>query len=298
MTCAAVVVTYNRRELLQETLRGLFAQTTAPDVIYVIDNASTDGTGEALRPLLEADRIRYLRLATNTGGAGGFAFGLNQAARDGHDWIWTMDDDVEPRPDALQVMLSYTGISECINATKIFTANGEVQYWEQYFDFATGRLIDLKNSSFQNGKKWCGTNVACFEGMLVSRRVLEQVGAPDPEYFIYHDDTLFGIRASLVTNVIFVRDAVFDKKIYGYGAVSPMRVYYHVRNVFLLRREAFGTGFFGAPTKITKFLFFINMMYYTLAALREQPRWRILNYLVRGWRDGLRGVSGRLPTLP
>ena len=45
----AVVVTYNRRELLQTTLAGIAAGTRVPDAVVVVDNASTDGTAEYLR---------------------------------------------------------------------------------------------------------------------------------------------------------------------------------------------------------------------------------------------------------
>jgi hypothetical protein len=45
----AVVVAYNRRELLLEVLQALAHQTLAPDVVVVVDNASTDGTSDAVR---------------------------------------------------------------------------------------------------------------------------------------------------------------------------------------------------------------------------------------------------------
>ena len=45
----AVVVTWNRRDLLEESLAALAAQTLAPAAVVVVDNASTDGTTELLR---------------------------------------------------------------------------------------------------------------------------------------------------------------------------------------------------------------------------------------------------------
>ena len=41
---AAVVVTYNRRDLLEQCLQALLGQT-APCTVLLVDNASTDGTG-------------------------------------------------------------------------------------------------------------------------------------------------------------------------------------------------------------------------------------------------------------
>ncbi|RLA43932.1 MAG: glycosyl transferase, family 2, partial [Gammaproteobacteria bacterium] len=198
MKIAAVVVTFNRKDMLLETLRGLRQQTRKLDRIYLINNASTDGTEELLRSenILDWDNLDYCPLDKNTGGAGGFATGMQLAYDAGYDWIWTMDDDIEPDQNALQELLKYSDISQCMNSTKIFTQNNETQYWEQYFDFATARLIDLKNASFHNGRDWCTVNVACFEGMLVHRNIIDKIGLPEADYFIYHDDTVFGIKAS------------------------------------------------------------------------------------------------------
>ena len=68
---AAVVVTYNRRQLLNENLTCLLAQSRPVDII-VIDNASTDGTFESLGELIDSGRINYYNTGSNLGGAGGF----------------------------------------------------------------------------------------------------------------------------------------------------------------------------------------------------------------------------------
>lgn len=291
MKIAAIVVTFNRKELLLKTLEGLESQTHPVDHIFVIDNASVDGTKEMLNQegVLDLSSISYDRLEKNTGGAGGFRHGLEVAISKGYDWFWTMDDDVEPEPEALSNLLKFTSISECLNSRKVFSGNGEEQYWEQYFDFATFRLVDLKNSSFDSGKDWCPVNVACFEGMLVSKAVLEKAGLPDASYFIYHDDTIFGAKASLFTNVIYVRDAVFKKHIYGYGAPSPFRAYYSIRNGFKAKREYFATGVVGKATKFTNFLFFINLSKFSLGMLKAIPSYSMTKSILRGWVDGLKG---------
>jgi rhamnopyranosyl-N-acetylglucosaminyl-diphospho-decaprenol beta-1,3/1,4-galactofuranosyltransferase len=116
----AVVVTYNRKELLAECLDGLFRQTRPVDRILLIDNASTDGTQEFLRQrgYLDASAVEYVRLPANTGGAGGFREGMRRAYASDAEWIWLMDDDVEPVPDALETMLTYSGRSDCIQGDK------------------------------------------------------------------------------------------------------------------------------------------------------------------------------------
>ena len=75
---AAVVVTYNRKDLLLECLDCLCKQDLGALgeryglSVIVVDNASTDGTEEALAALAESGKITYFNTGENLGGAGGF----------------------------------------------------------------------------------------------------------------------------------------------------------------------------------------------------------------------------------
>ena len=101
----AVVVAYNRRELLAEVLAGLHAQSRTVDAIVVVDNASTDGSADVART--KAPNATLIELSENTGGAGGFAVGMAAAvSRHSPDWIWVMDDDTVPEPGALAGLLA------------------------------------------------------------------------------------------------------------------------------------------------------------------------------------------------
>jgi len=124
----AVVVTYNRKSLLIECLEALKSQTRPVQAIYLIDNASTDGTPEYLlekgfikdllnkklkepwekeyeiNNVLDGNSIKlfYLRMHENTGGAGGFYEGVKRGYEKGYDWLWLMDDDTIPTKSALE----------------------------------------------------------------------------------------------------------------------------------------------------------------------------------------------------
>src|SRR5215469_4660419 len=101
----AVVATHNRKNLLEECLTGLLRQSHALDHILVVDTASTDGTLDMVAR--KFPHIEPVRLEENVGGAGGFHTGVKHAYEAGYDWIWVMDDDVEPLPGTLDVMLRY-----------------------------------------------------------------------------------------------------------------------------------------------------------------------------------------------
>ena len=70
----AVVVTYNRKEMLIQCLDAILNQTSEVDKVIVIDNNSTDNTPDYLKEkgYLDNEKIFFQKLEKNTGGAGGF----------------------------------------------------------------------------------------------------------------------------------------------------------------------------------------------------------------------------------
>ena len=85
----AVVVTYNRRQLLSECIDALRRQTRKVDAIFVVNNGSTDDTEEWLQAQPDVDFVTQ----QNLGGAGGFARAIQTGYVRGYQWIWCMDDD-------------------------------------------------------------------------------------------------------------------------------------------------------------------------------------------------------------
>ncbi len=153
--CAAVV-TYNRKELLVECLEALRAQTRPLGRIHLVDNASSDGTHELLsaRGLLEDGLIAYERSASNLGGAGGFARAIENARSGECDWIWVMDDDTAPRPDALERLLAAPeaeGDGAAALAQAVVNPDGSVQAhqisWPHGFSTRAGRSSGLRSMS-------------------------------------------------------------------------------------------------------------------------------------------------------
>ncbi len=172
-TVCAIVVTYNRKKLLIECLESLQSQTRTLECIYIIDNASTDGTPELLKengfiqqlPPQPLDKpwevehkkngisISYVRMNENTGGAGGFYEGVKRGYEKGFDWLWLMDDDVEPINTALETMVSYKNISLSINPSKTYF-NKEKFEWSWEIDSCKG-IFKKIDEEFNNRKFMC-----------------------------------------------------------------------------------------------------------------------------------------------
>lgn len=66
----AIMVTYNRKILLKQSLQALLDQTVTDFDILVVDNASTDNTREYIDDLLQEERIDYVNTGANLGGSG------------------------------------------------------------------------------------------------------------------------------------------------------------------------------------------------------------------------------------
>lgn len=249
-TVAAIVVTYNRRKWLIECLDSLRRQTRPVDRIFIIDNASTDGTPEQLRDAgyLADSNVEYCRMPENTGGAGGFSEGLRRAYEAKYDWFWLMDDDVEALPEALERLLPYCIKSGCIHGRRVDPAGSFVP-WGEFFDPQSVTTKPIHDKLFAENRQVEELNVACFEGMLISRHVVAKIGLPDPNFFIGLDDTYYGFLASNVTPVLCVNVATLRRKrlleynlrpaILGgglSGRFSATFLYYQSRNRYLIAR--------------------------------------------------------------
>lgn len=196
MQIAAVVVTYNRKELLLECIDALLAQTYSLWKIIVIDNASTDGTQQTLREkgYLDHPVFSYHLMEKNLGGAGGFYEGMKYAREYRADWVWIMDDDTIPGHDALRAMAEktakYPGASffascvegpahEPMNVPTIDsrpTANG----YSDWYMAMNDRLLKIKTATFVS--------------LLINGKAIEKCGLPCRDFFLWGDDSEYTTR--------------------------------------------------------------------------------------------------------
>ncbi|MFE6510324.1 glycosyltransferase family 2 protein [Nocardioides sp. NPDC057767] len=202
---AAVVVTFNRLELLQRLLERLDVVDGLDEVI-VVDNASTDGTSQWLAELDGADGVSTgsatrsavpvvaRTLQRNSGGAGGFHDGLELAIERGADLVWLMDDDGLPDPDCLALLLKQTDldfwgplvVDEGDPGRLVFPIRlpGRSKVVHQLADVEAAATDGLIKDI-----------VIPFNGVLVTRDLVERIGYPRAEYFIWGDDHEYRLRA-------------------------------------------------------------------------------------------------------
>lgn len=192
----AFVLTRDRSELLVECLRGLLAQTWPLERVVVLDNASSDGTAERLRAewLLDDPRIVFVRSEVNTGGSGGFKRGVELALAEGTDWIWLLDDDAEPVPDALERLLAAAPAAEAGTAalcSAVVHPDGEVDAQHRC---VLGRfVVPLGPEAYEPGQH-ADVDCASFVGLLVRAGVARAIGPIRTEFFLGYDDAEWSLR--------------------------------------------------------------------------------------------------------
>ncbi len=260
----AVVLTHNAPSSLARCLTAIAGQSTPPDGILVVDNASRPPV--ALEPDPSLPAVRVVRSEINTGPAGGYSQALAEFLGSGFGHAWVLDDDMAPEPDCLKRLWAVAR-----------------QHPAEAFVFPKSRQPD---GSLDVWPSWCG--------FVVSREIILAVGLPMGELFWWAEDTEYlqwripeaGFPRRVVDDAIVAHAAIRQ----GQG-VPLWKYYYEARNmlyVHLYVKRRLGRY----PRSVSKLL--------ARALLRERDgRVERLGVMARGLWDGLRGNLGiRFPVEP
>lgn len=206
MKSAILVVTYNRKNLLLENIQAVLKQSCTEFDYYICDNASTDGTKEAVAEEMKKDaRIHYHNTGSNLGGAGGFSYGLKVISQKDYDYCWIMDDDSIPTEDALERLLETAekagkeGFS--FLASNVLWVDGSPCKMNQ----VTPLLEKLPDTLM--GMELDVIDRCSFVGCFVNMYYVRKVGLPIKEFFIYGDDTEYTLRLSSCQKAFFCRNS-------------------------------------------------------------------------------------------
>ncbi len=241
----AVIVTYNRKELLSQNIEMLLKQTMTVDSIIIVDNCSSDGTYEYLKNCgWTTEPFLYLKTETNIGGAGGFYTGVKAAYEAGADWIVLMDDDGRMADEHTMEILYRAArklYDENRGERKLFV-NALVQKGE-LLSFKIDHMYTVVEAMMaaKNGLIEGAANP--FNGTLISRELVSDIGYPKKEFFIKGDEVDYKQRAldagayvGTVTEAKYIhpRPETVEKTVLGvkvpFFVEAPWKEYYAARN--------------------------------------------------------------------
>lgn len=241
----AIVVTFNRKELLKKVLNSLINQSVKIDHIIVVDNNSSDGTANMVCSL-NSCQIQYHNTGANLGGAGGFFEGFTLAEKHSFDYLWLMDDDFLPNLNCLELMLEKNpkGIVQPIryNLDGTCTELSPITYDLQKILSLNpkGKTVKSYIEDLNVTPDLIPIEAIPFEGPLIYREVIDIVGKPDPRFFIFCDDIDYAIRAKKAGVSIFCDTNAQATRLLVNNQNNDMlswKGYFMLRNLFHLHRK-------------------------------------------------------------
>lgn len=302
MRIIAVVVTYNRRELLKRNIHSLRQQDSPLSAIVVVNNGSTDGTAEWLAEQHDLKVVSQ----ENVGGSGGFYTGIREAYDMGADWIWCMDDDVFPHADCLSNLLRHA-VREDIGILaprrlmegRIYTNDFQgLNLTNPFASLYTGKLA---GRTIDEPVEICGT---AFEGPFIRREVVARIGLPAKDLFIFCDDTDYCIRTVQAGyKILYVPSALMDKeKFFSNDSWEERIIKKKWKHFYQVRNSTYLNHHYGRNWAVKHLRGFNRTMGYISMALLtclfcDAYQWKDIAKFWRAYRDGVNEQLGKFKFL-
>jgi rhamnopyranosyl-N-acetylglucosaminyl-diphospho-decaprenol beta-1,3/1,4-galactofuranosyltransferase len=290
MRICAVIVTYNRPEPLIRCVTAVFNQTLRPKTVMIVDNCSNIPAAEVLRHHF-AKELQIFRFEQNTGGAGGFHFGMAEAFRQGFDAVWLMDDDGVPSDSCLANLME-TGERASIGFSNPLVVN-ENNPDELVFGLTISERVVLSTEAAVAAANPGGIiddAINPFNGSLISRDTYRRLGDIKFECFIWGDEEDYferarasKIKVGTVVSAKYCHPAM-KQQIIRFGPrqsnlqlCPPDRSHFYFRNV----------GFFKAHYRgiITAAYHGANYVCFLLKRLQFAEAWKFAWYYLDGVFD-------------
>ena len=253
----AYLVSYNRPELVKQSVGALLSQTRAVDKIVIIDNDSNDETRRVLNELA-SPTVEVIFLPENSGGAGGFSLATRLFSGSQFDYALLLDDDCIAAPAMVEKLVDGAAdhsldVANALVLRSTDRAKIGVGLWPLSRDASFTRPFD----SVADARAFAKTGVILgtlhpFNGTLVSRRVVETVGFIDARLFIWGDEDDYvqriaaaGLRMGVLTDAELTHPpdtklwrSVFWKFKFYYPKSRLAPIYFRNRG-FLNRKMSF-----------------------------------------------------------
>lgn len=229
--CSIIIVNWNGKSFLEACLSNLCQESFIAREIILVDNGSTDGSVDYIKQ--NFPDVLVTELTENSGFTGGNISGLqlargefialvNNDARVDHFWLENL----------MRPMLENPKVGVCAskllfeNAATINSAGDGITSAGVGFNRGLQQDVALYDRpEFIFG--------ACGAAVLYRRKMLDEIGFLDDDFFLYDEDTDLSFRAQLAGwKCVYVPSAVaYHKGNATAGRLSDTHVYYHTRNL-------------------------------------------------------------------
>lgn len=263
---------------MTECLDAIANQTFKPHTVFIIDNASTDGTQQSVEDsgycntTVSGIHFKYIRLKTNQGGAGGFYAGMKKAYESEEEFeaIWVMDDDGLPDKHCLENLVAYLGQFDYICPLVLSSENNQELAFSYKDSF-------LKEAMLQDGDTLIHGFGCPMNGILFSRKLVKTIGYPIPELFIWGDEINYTLRAHkagftdiTVVNAVHFhpKNRMSSEKTLFNQTVITVKDYW--RGYCFFRNQVYNDRQFGGKNKYLRMAGrYLKYMYYFICVKRS-----------------------------
>jgi len=222
-----VIVNWNKKDDVLACLDSVFALDYDNYEVIVVDNASTDGSVEAIREKY-GNKLALITNCENLGGTGGFNMGLKEALKREGEYVYLLDNDV---------VVDRKALIELVNALeedeqKAFAGSRVYNFWNSGEIWSEGEIIE--NNANEQNLILIKHAPAC--SLLVRKSTIKEVGLMDERFFLFADDRDWCYRfyEKGYTGVCVRSSIVKHKAKKGFAFYKS---YYDVRNNLLLIKK-------------------------------------------------------------
>jgi len=227
---SVVILNFNGKGYLDNCLSSMRSQTLKSYEVIVVDNGSTDGSVEYLET--HYPWVQVIKNRTNLGFAGGINSGIRQAKG---EYILTLNNDTQADNRFLECLVgpmkSDASIGIC--APKMLFSDGRINSVGTCIS-RSGAAWDRGLFQADNGQYDAPEEVfgACGGAALYRKKMLEEIGLFDEDFFLYFEDVDLALRGRLAGwRCLYVPDAKVNHVFGGTtGFGSELSVYYGNRN--------------------------------------------------------------------
>lgn len=263
-----IIVNWNGIEHLKECFDSLTKIKYSNYEIIFVDNGSLDNSVQFIRS--EFSDTIILKNEKNLGFAEGNNVGMRYALKHGTDYILLLNNDTTVHEDFLCELIKVSENDDSIGIVgskvyfmnipnKICFAGGKRRWTTEW------KHIGLNKIDIGQYNEVVDTDFIYGCALMIKRKVLENVGLFDPDYFTYVEEIDMNYRVKKMGyRIVFVPNSKVWHKVAGsdkFGRVSPNRQYYITRNNLLFLKK------YGNFIEKTKFLLFVL------------PKWFIKNLI-------------------
>ncbi len=228
-----IIVTYNSSEVIIGCLQSLAHQVRKGFDVIIVDNDSTDETTKLIEniiPHLEYT-VNLIKSNVNTGFAGGCNEGLKHALG---EFIALLNPDARVEDKWLEELIKpmdIPGIGIC--ASKMFVAGQDAidSAGDGFSSLLKGyKQGEGKTSSIYNKPGYIFG--ACAGAALYRRKMIDEIGFMDEDFFLIYEDVDLSFRAQISGwKVYYVPTAIVNHQVrFSIGHNSDLAIYYSLRN--------------------------------------------------------------------